>query len=170
MPILQTILPVFVGMFAAAEYSCDGAVCVQVQPPAETQPAWISKKDMTTIKRAAQRNKIKIMDPESGRFSDLFLIMLAIRRAENGPPGLEFGIKHPKCAAQIAAEPHRSLDIQAGWAAATIINIYFEWAADQMPGEFIDFLGDRWCPKSVDPVGNVNWKKNVKSICRQNRK
>ena len=29
---------------------------------------------------------------------------------------------------------------------------------------FIDFLADRYCPTKVDPVGNVNWKKNVKFL------
>jgi hypothetical protein len=29
---------------------------------------------------------------------------------------------------------------------------------------FIDFLADRYCPPSADPVGNRNWKKNVKKL------
>lgn len=31
-------------------------------------------------------------------------------------------------------------------------------------GCYIDFLADRYCPPSVDPQGNLNWKKNVKQI------
>ena len=29
---------------------------------------------------------------------------------------------------------------------------------------FIDFLADRYCPPKADPVGNRNWKKNVKFL------
>jgi hypothetical protein len=28
--------------------------------------------------------------------------------------------------------------------------------------QFVDFLGDRYCPPSADPTGNRNWKHNVK--------
>lgn len=33
-------------------------------------------------------------------------------------------------------------------------------------GSFIDFLADRYCPPSVDPVGNRNWKRNVRLLCK----
>lgn len=46
----------------------------------------------------------------------------------------------------------------------TIRNNHRRWQAAGKPGKFLDFLADRYCPKSADPVGNRNWKKNVKSI------
>jgi len=46
----------------------------------------------------------------------------------------------------------------------TIRNNHRRWEAAGKPGKFLDFLADRYCPKSADPVGNRNWKKNVKSI------
>jgi len=46
----------------------------------------------------------------------------------------------------------------------TIRNNHRRWQAAGKPGKFLDFLADRYCPKSADPVGNRNWKKNVKAI------
>ena len=39
---------------------------------------------------------------------------------------------------------------------------WLDWQAAGCQGNFIDFLADRYCPPSVDPVGNANWKRNVK--------
>ncbi|UOF78066.1 hypothetical protein [Caudoviricetes sp.] len=39
---------------------------------------------------------------------------------------------------------------------------YQRWEKAGYPGTFIDFMADRWCPPSVDPIGNRNWKKNVR--------
>lgn len=41
------------------------------------------------------------------------------------------------------------------------------WADWNGQGDFIGFLGDRYCPPSCDAVGNRNWKRNVRSIYRQ---
>jgi hypothetical protein len=46
----------------------------------------------------------------------------------------------------------------------TIRNNHTRWIRAGKPGKFLDFLADRYCPKSVDPIGNRNWKKNVRSI------
>lgn len=46
----------------------------------------------------------------------------------------------------------------------TIRNNRVRWIKAGRPGEYIDFLADRYCPPSVDPIGNKNWKKNVKYI------
>lgn len=43
----------------------------------------------------------------------------------------------------------------------TILNNWERWNGQ---GCFVEFLGDIYCPKSVDPVGNRNWKKNVKAL------
>ena len=109
--------------------------------------------EINTITRAAERN---------GCYGEDYLLLLAIRKAENGRAGRQFGILHPKALAQIAAAPGRSLDIQAGWAGATIVKNRRRWQRAGCEGDFIDFLGDRYCPKQADEQGNFNWKKNVR--------
>jgi hypothetical protein len=46
----------------------------------------------------------------------------------------------------------------------TIRNNHRRWIAAGRPGDYLDFLADRYCPPSVDPVGNRNWKHNIKSL------
>lgn len=46
----------------------------------------------------------------------------------------------------------------------TIRNNWQRWIKAGRIGSFIDFLADRYCPLSVDPVGNKNWKNNVKKL------
>jgi len=46
----------------------------------------------------------------------------------------------------------------------TVRNNLIRWDKAGRPGEFIEFLADRYCPPSVDLRGNINWKRNVKSI------
>ncbi len=97
--------------------------------------------EQAIIRKAAERNKCR---------GDDYLILLAIRKAENGKRR-EFGVMNPKA---------NNLDRQAGWAAATIMN-----QRKRTPGlcdiDFISALADRYCPPSCDPAGNRNWKKNV---------
>jgi hypothetical protein len=52
----------------------------------------------------------------------------------------------------------------------SIRNNWTRWERAGRPGEFIDFMADRWCPKAADPAGNVNWKKNVKFLYRKQNK
>lgn len=49
-------------------------------------------------------------------------------------------------------------------AANTVINNYKRWEKAGRPGEYLDFLADRYCPPSVDKQGNENWKKNMRRI------
>ena len=106
------------------------------------------------IKRAADRN---------GCRGDDFVILLAIRKAENGRAGCEFGVKHPRAW-------ETNLDTQAGWAAATIVknrkrfNLTTHSTGSGQAGRegFINFLADRYCPAENDAEGNVNFKSNVK--------
>jgi len=44
----------------------------------------------------------------------------------------------------------------------TVRNNRKRFANQKAYTDFIEFLGDRYCPKSVDPIGNKNWKVNVK--------
>ena len=46
----------------------------------------------------------------------------------------------------------------------SIRNNIKRWEKAGKPSTFIDFMADRWCPVASDPVGNRNWKKNVKAI------
>lgn len=34
-------------------------------------------------------------------------------------------------------------------------------------GEFINFLSDKYCPPSIDPRGNLNWRKNMILLMKQ---
>ncbi len=116
--------------------------------------------EIKTILNAANRNKLT---PEQT------VILFAIRKAENGAPGKEFGIMHPKAWGT-------NLDTQAGWAAATVKKNYDRWIKDGKQIDFISFLGNRYCPVNAenDPNGlNKNWIKNVsfwvQKIKSQNR-
>lgn len=94
---------------------------------------------------------------------DLGLIVAAIRHAENGGKGREYGILHPR-----VKPTYRS---QAGWCAATVQKNWDRWAKAGHPGNFIDFLGNRYCPVGAknDPKGlNKHWIKNVKAIYVRN--
>jgi len=140
----------------------------------------IEARELNTIYLAAKRNKC---------YGNDFLILLAIRKAEHGRSGLEFGIMHPKCRKQMRKRPGETLDIQAGWAAATIVKTRLRWELAGNPGStldgaggFIFFLADRYCPAETDPAGNLHWKSNVSywfkklkgvcdgSFCGQNEK
>jgi len=91
-------------------------------------------KEYDVIKQAAERN---------GCRGDDFLILLAIRKAENGRAGFEFGV---------VAVKNTDLDTQAGWAAATVVKNRQRWIKAGRPGE-----------AENDPTGlNKNWVKNVK--------
>ena len=48
----------------------------------------------------------------------------------------------------------------------TIRNNHKRWIAAGKPGDYLDFLADRYCPPSADPVGNRNWKKNIKQLTK----
>lgn len=46
----------------------------------------------------------------------------------------------------------------------TARNNYTRWQKAGQPGDYIDFLADRYVPVSADPQGNANWKVNVKKL------
>jgi len=89
--------------------------------------------------------------------SKLAPIVTAIRYAENGGKGREYGILHKRC-----PKTYRG---QAGWCAATVQKNYDRWVKAGKRGEFIDFLGRVYCPVGAenDPTGlNKHWTKNVR--------
>ena len=119
---------------------CNGAVCNGYQISLEAE--------LPVIKKAARRNGI-----EPG--SDDFALLLAIRKAENGRAGCEFGVTHPRAW-------DTDLDTQAGWSAATITKHHKRFRSAEVSAAFINSLGNRYCPAANDPDGNKNWKRNVK--------
>ena len=121
-------------------------------------------------------------DPENFRrgayFCDLAAIAAAIRYAENGGPGKEYGVLHPD-----VKPTYRS---QAGWCAATVQKNWDRYLAGgecnngdctikHKPGDsrdalvhgmqsYIYYLGHVYCPVGADndPNGlNKYWPKNV---------
>jgi len=134
-----------VALLCCPEVYCNGAVRVQAHDVNLIA-------ELPVILQAAKRNNCT---------GDNLLILLAIRLSEKGGPGREFGILHPKVQALIEKHPEKSLDIQAGWAAATIKKNRKRWIHHSSDYDFIHFLGNRYCPKEADPEGNKNWKKNV---------
>jgi hypothetical protein len=93
-------------------------------------------------------------------------ILFAIRTAENGRPGIEFGVLHPR-----AVDKPNSLRVQAGWCAATVSKNHKRWLASKQDVDFITFLGNRYCPVGADndPTGlNKHWVRNVRKITERN--
>jgi len=89
--------------------------------------------------------------------SELAPIVAAIRYAENGRPGLEYG-----CLSKYAKD--RGYRRQAGECACTVQKNYDRWVKAGKHGKFIHFLGRRYCPVGAenDPKGlNVHWIRNV---------
>jgi hypothetical protein len=122
------------------------------------------EKELPVINAAAERNNCR---------GKLRSILYAIRKAENGGPGFEFGVVAASGTYKLPKACGSSLNIQAGWAAATVVknatrfqNHYSIIAPPQDWGvylwaAFIDFLGDKYCPAADDPQENFRWKKNV---------
>ena len=50
--------------------------------------------------------------------------------------------------------------------ATTVRHKYAQWQAAGSKGDFLNYLADRYCPPSADPVGNRNWKKNVRRLTK----
>ena len=48
----------------------------------------------------------------------------------------------------------------------TIRNSRARWIKAGRPGDEFDFLADRYCPPSADPVGNRRWKVNIHKMVK----
>lgn len=46
-------------------------------------------------------------------------------------------------------------------------NNFKRWVDAGKPGTYVEFMANRWVPKSADPKGNANWIKNVPAIYSQ---
>jgi hypothetical protein len=94
--------------------------------------------------------------------TELAPLVVAIRYAENGGKGKEYGILHKRC-----PKTYRG---QAGWCAATVQKNYDRWVKAGKLGDFITFLSKRYCPVGADndPNGlNQHWVKNVKHFAKK---
>jgi len=110
------------------------------------------------ILNAAKRNNIPDND------YDNLSMLYAIRRAENGRMGREFGVLSPRAMEQKGDTPQMTLDRQAGWAAASILSNRKKYEASDKSKPFEEFMGNIWAPQGVanDPTNlNANWAKNV---------
>lgn len=114
-------------------------------------------KEYDTIMDAAVNNGISKEDHEN------LSLLFAIRKAEHGGPGVEFGVLNPKAKGT-------NLRTQAGWAAATIMKNRSRHNPKK-DGNFIKYLGARYAPKGAenDPKGlNANWIDNVTAHYNEN--
>jgi len=107
-------------------------------------------------KREIDANKIVFNDEFINKLAD------AIYRAEGGaksksPYGV-LSIKLKGATPEAKKEEARKITI------TSIKNNWNRWLKTDKSKNFIDFMADRWCPISADPVGNKNWKNNVKRI------
>lgn len=96
----------------------------------------------------------------------LFCTLLAIRHAENGRAGIEFGVLHPR-----AVDKPNSLRVQAGWCAATVSKNFARWLKANGDDDFLMFLGRKYCPVGADndPDGlNKHWVGNVRALTERN--
>ena len=113
------------------------------------------------IMKAAIRNNIPEHDYDN--LSTLF----AIRTAENGKHGKQFGVLAQGAGAKSGESFHQSLDRQAGWAASSLLKNRARHAEAGNEGDFEEFMGKRWAPQGVanDPTNlNKNWAGNVNRV------
>ena len=87
---------------------------------------------------------------------DVARIADAIWRVEGGrSTRYPYGVKTPKASNE--KDARRICE-------NTIRNNWIRWERSGSHGEFIEFLGSRYCPKSSDPVGHKRWIVNMKKI------
>ncbi len=113
----------------------------------------------SVIPEETENNIISQVADKYGLKDDARNLLFAIRKAENGVQGKEFGVL-VKDAMRYKNDPDptKSLATQAMWAAGTIKKHY--------NGD-LEAFSKRWAPvgSSNDPNGlNKNWLKNVSSI------
>ena len=128
-------------------------LCVLAQSPHDAIQAKDGKACAASFNDAVRVNIRPAMRDE------LAPIVAAIRYAENGRAGREYGILHKRCPNTYRA--------QAGWCAATVQKNYDRWVKGGRKGEYLVFLAKRYCPIGADndPNGlNHNWLGNVRKL------
>jgi len=141
------------------------------------EPARKPQSAMTEDRMIEYHCRMRGVDPD---------IVKAIRRAENGVPGREFGI--------IPTDRYREdegftdsdgrfiryrseVEKQCRWCVRTVEANMGRWkrlSKEKRKGytDFIDFMGDRYCPVGAenDPNGlNANWERNVRFFYNRSR-
>lgn len=113
----------------------------------EALPAW----ETAAIQAAVERNI-----PDRMLWPYFARLCAAIRRAENGGPGREFGVMSKKA---------RTYDEQAGWCAAIAWKRWQEFQTGKHGDDFLVYLASRYAPagSANDPEGlNRHWLRNVR--------
>lgn len=125
----------------------------------------ITTASVKAVSEAQELNVIQKAAEANNCTGKLFLILRAIRKAENGQQGREFGVLSEVAQFQCNHWPEKSLLIQASRAARIIVDEHKIWKAK---GEvsagirgFVCHLAKRYCPAETDPIGHKNWIKNV---------
>ena len=83
-------------------------------------------------------------------------IVRAIYRVEGGP--------RAKVPYGILSVPVRSQAHARQICTNTFQNTHNRWLQAGKPGAYLDFLANRYCPKSADALGNRRWKQNINAI------
>ena len=142
------------------KFSMPQAAHVQkVDAQSKPNPFFVSKeKDISKAvqNKAADATKITFDDKFVNKMAD------AIYKAEGGekaksPYGV-LSIKLKGKTPDAKKAEARQITINS------IRNNWKRWQSTDKKQEFVDFMADRWCPPSADPVGNRNWKNNVKRL------
>lgn len=86
-------------------------------------------------------------------------LLIAIRKAENGRPGREFGVRNPKAT---------DLDSQAGHCAYLCWTHYRMWKmqGQDVTPDFVLYLWDFYAPVGAH-AGNENWYGNVTAVLKK---
>lgn len=119
----------------------------------QAQAKELPQKEHTVIQDVAQEYKL---NPEQTK------LLTAIRKAENGRTGREFGVL-TKEAMRYKNDPEKSFKTQAQWAAGSIKKHYN--GPQDLPA-----FAKRWAPSKVanDPANlNKNWLKNVRNFLKE---
>ena len=93
---------------------------------------------------------------------ELSRYVAAIRYQEDGGKGRQYGILDKRCP--------KGYRHQAGWCADTVQKNYDRWVKAGSKGEFVVFLGGRYCPVGAknDPKGlNKYWIPNVRKFYKR---
>ena len=159
--IISTTLLSYALWLAIAFFAISGAVFAQ--SPSSDARGWYPSVEVIQSKDgkacAAQFQDAVNVNIRPELRTKLAPYVAAIRYAENGRAGREYGIL-----AKRVKPTYRS---QAGWCAATVQKNYDRWVKAGKRGEFVVFLGNRYCPVGADndPNGlNKHWIGNVRKF------
>lgn len=159
------MLPVLIALFAGLV----GVLLFVRRTAADIPPEAISM-DRTLVGTFLPQSEIDTILQTSARYNVDARMLAAIRKAENGGPGREFGVTSVpapdyQSQANVAAESIRNnqdrYEAEKGYASTTLDG--------RITDEFIAYMGARYAPIGAanDPTGlNANWVRNVQNFYR----